>query len=144
MEKRVHRDNHLGLKGWAIAGKYGAERYLYLLHRITGLGLLTYLLLHVYVTGVRIQGEAAWAAKMAAVGTPFFKFGEFLVVVGFIFHALNGIRLLIVEFGYCIGKPERQEYPYVTSVTKQRPLTIAVLVLAGLLIALSGLEFFIL
>lgn len=142
MEKRVHRDNRLGVKGWVMAGKYGVERYLYLLHRLTGLGLLTYLLLHIYVTGVRIEGEAAWAAKMAAVGTPFFKFGEFLVMVGFIFHALNGIRLLIVEFGYGIGKPERQEYPYITSVMKQRPLAITVLVLAGLLIALSGLGFF--
>jgi len=142
VEKRVHRDNRLGVKGWVMAGKYGVERYLYLLHRLTGLGLLTYLLLHIYVTGVRIEGEAAWAAKMAAVGTPFFKFGEFLVMVGFIFHALNGIRLLIVEFGYGIGKPERQEYPYITSVMKQRPLAITVLVLAGLLIALSGLGFF--
>lgn len=144
MEKSVHRDNHLGLKGWVVAGKYGAERYLYLLHRITGLGLVTYLLLHIVVTGVRIKGETAWAETMAAVGTPLFKFGEFLVMAGFIFHALNGIRLLIVEFGYCIGKPERQEYPYVTSVMKQRPLVIAVLVLAGLLLVLSGFEFFIL
>jgi succinate dehydrogenase / fumarate reductase cytochrome b subunit len=144
VEKRVHRDNHLGLRGWIIAGKYGAERYLYLLHRITGLGLLTYFLIHIYVTGVRIHGEAAWAAKMAAVATPFFKFGEFLVMAGFIFHALNGIRLLIVEFGFGIGKPERQEYPYVTSVMKQRPLSVAVFVIAGLLLIISFLDFFIL
>ena len=31
--------NRLGVKGWAVGGHWGPERYLYTLHRVTGLGL---------------------------------------------------------------------------------------------------------
>ena len=37
--------NRLGIKGWLAGGKWGPERYLYFLHRVTGLGLLFYFLI---------------------------------------------------------------------------------------------------
>ena len=41
----IHQDGHpnrLGLKGWVAGGRWGPDRYLYTLHRVTGLGLLLY------------------------------------------------------------------------------------------------------
>ena len=59
------RDNHYGIKGWIYAGNFGLERYLYLLQRLSGLCLLFYLGLHLFVTAVRLDGAAAWTAAMA-------------------------------------------------------------------------------
>ncbi len=35
-------DNRLGILGWLGKGKWGLERYLYILHRLTGLAILFY------------------------------------------------------------------------------------------------------
>ena len=81
---------------------------------------------------------------MARVTGPIFVLGEFLVFAAFAFHALNGVRLVLVELGWAIGKPIEPVYPYRTSVHEQRPLAIGVMVLAGLLVVAGGLDFFVL
>jgi succinate dehydrogenase / fumarate reductase cytochrome b subunit len=136
--------NRLGIWGWLGGGRWGAERYLYTLHRLTGLGLLAYFLLHIIVTSSRAFGSAAWEAAMARVTGPVFVLGEFLVFAAFAFHAINGVRLVLVELGWAIGKPIEPVYPYRTSVHEQRPLAIGVMVLAGLLVVAGGLDFFLL
>lgn len=135
------RPNRLGLKGWLAGGRWGFERHLYILHRVTGLGLLTYFVLHIGVTSSRAFGEQSWNAAMGTVSGPLFRVGEFLVFAAFAFHALNGIRLALVELGVAIGKPIEPVYPYRTSVDEQRPLAIGVMVLAAILVALGGYGF---
>jgi succinate dehydrogenase / fumarate reductase cytochrome b subunit len=136
--------NRLGIWGWIGGGRWGLERYLYTLHRLTGLGLLCYFLLHIFVTSTRAFGPEAWARSMGIVSGPFFVVGEFLVFAAFAFHAANGIRLGIVELGWIIGKPIEPIYPYRTSVHEQRPLALGMLALAGLVILAGGVDFFIL
>ncbi len=135
------RPNRLGIWGWLGGGRWGAERYLYTLHRVTGLGLLAYFLLHIFVTSSRAFSEGAWKQAMGLVGGPFFKVGEFLVFVAFAFHAVNGIRLAIIELGFGVGKPIEPVYPYRTSVDVQRPLAIGVLLVAAIIVVLGGLAF---
>lgn len=136
--------NRLGLWGWLGGGRWGMERYLYTLHRLTGLGLLAYFLLHIVVTSARAFSEAAWLESMASVTGPLFVLGEYLVFVAFAFHGLNGLRLVLVELGWAVGKPIEPIYPYKTSVDVQRPLALGVMVLAGLLIVAGGADFFLL
>jgi len=136
--------NRLGVKGWAVGGRWGLERYLYTLHRVTGLGLLFYFLAHVVVTSSRAFGPEEWSAAMAAVAGPVFRIAEFLVFAAFAFHALNGLRLVLVELGLATGKAEEPIYPYRTSVDVQRPLMVAAMVLVAVLVALGGYEFFLL
>jgi len=136
--------NRLGIWGWLGGGQWGLERYLYTLHRLTGLGLLFYFLLHIFVTSARAFGPEAWARSMEIVSGPLFVVGEFLVFAAFAFHAANGIRLVVVELGWIIGKPIEPIYPYRTSVHEQRPLALGMLVLAGLVILAGGFDFFIL
>ena len=83
--------NRLGIYGWFGGGRWGPDRYLYTLHRVTGLGLLTYFLVHIVVTSSRALGPGAWEDSMARVSGPLFYFGEFLVFVAFAFHAINGV-----------------------------------------------------
>jgi succinate dehydrogenase / fumarate reductase cytochrome b subunit len=135
------RPNRLGVKGWLAGGRWGIERYLYTLHRVTGLGLLTYFVLHILVTSSRALGKESWEGAMGAVSGGIFKTGEFLVFAAFAFHAINGIRLVLVELGIGIGRPIEPVYPYKTSVDVQRPLAIGAMVLAVILALAGGIGF---
>jgi succinate dehydrogenase / fumarate reductase cytochrome b subunit len=142
VERGMRRENRLGIWGWLGGGRYGLERYAYTLHRVAGMALLLYLLMHIVVTSARALGEAAWRASMAAVAHPIFKVGEYLVFAAFAYHALNGVRLILVELGIGLGRPAVPIYPYVSSVRRQRPLLIACMVLAALLLLLGGLDLY--
>ncbi len=135
--------NRLGLWGWFHGGRYGWERYAYALHRITGLGILTYFLMHIYVTGSRMGGPENWDKTMAVFENPLFKAGEFMVFLAFAYHAVNGIRLIIVELGFNIGKPGLPEYPYSYSTLRQKPLLITTMLIAAALMIVGGADLFI-
>jgi len=135
------RPNRLGVIGWLGGGRWGFERYMYTLHRVTGLGLLLYFLLHIGVTASRAFGEQAWKTAMGAVKGPVFTVGEYLVFAAFAFHAVNGIRLGLIELGFAIGKPIEPVYPYRTSVDEQRPLAIGVMIVAAILAIVGGIGF---
>ena len=136
------RPNYLGAGGWVWAGNYKWERYLYLLHRVTGLGLILFGILHFTITTFfRIQGQGLWEATMALLTNPWFKIGEYLVVAAFIYHALNGLRLVLQELGFVLGKPTPPIYPYRDSLRKKRPLTIAMLVVIVALVVVFLVDF---
>jgi succinate dehydrogenase / fumarate reductase cytochrome b subunit len=140
MGKRLK--NSLGLWGWLSGGRYGAERYAYTLHRLTGLGILAYFLMHIFVTGSRLGGPEQWNGSMAFFGKPIFKFGEFLVFLAFAYHAINGIRLIFVELGYRIGKPGLLTYPYNYSTLRQRPFLVVMMIIAAVLMIIGGADFY--
>lgn len=135
MKQIQPRQNYLGAGGWVWAGRYKLERYLYLLHRITGLGMILFVMIHLCMTTIfRIQGQDVWEATMRILHNPWFKIGEYLVIVAFIYHALNGLRLIIQELGFALGRPVPPIYPYKDALRKKRRWTIvfvaAIVVLA--------------
>ena len=141
-ETREH-PNRLGVRGWLGGGRWGPDRYLYSLHRLTGLGLLSYFVLHILLTSSRAFGQEAWEQSMARVSGPLFLLGEYLVFVAFAFHAINGVRLALAELGFGVGQPIEPIYPYKTVIDVQRPWVATVLVLTGLLILVGALDFFV-
>jgi succinate dehydrogenase / fumarate reductase cytochrome b subunit len=128
-KQKAPLQNRLGIKGWAWAGRYKMERYLYTLHRITGFGLLAYIALHLVANGSRLWGQGSWESTMNFLGNPGFKVGEYLVMAAFIYHALNGGRLMLQHLGFTLGKPKPPIYPYVDSMRRRRPLTWVMLAL---------------
>ena len=144
MKQTLARQNYLGVSGWAWAGRYKLERYLYILHRITGLGMLLFILIHlVMTTFFRIQGQGVWEATMTLLHNPWFKVGEYLVVVAFVYHGLNGIRLILQELGFALGQPTPPVYPYKDSLRKKRPWTIALLAVIAILALVFLFDFFV-
>jgi succinate dehydrogenase / fumarate reductase cytochrome b subunit len=134
------RQNYLGVGGWVWAGNYKLERYLYILHRVTGLGILLFLLVHLIVTTFfRIQGQEVWEKAMTVLNNPLFKTGEYLVVVAFVYHALNGLRLILQELGFMMAKPIPPIYPYSDSLRKKRRWTMAII---GIIIILCLVFFY--
>ena len=134
------RPNYLGPLGWIWAGNYKLERYLYVLHRVTGLGILLFLVFHLIATTFfRIQGQVVWNATMSFLSNPLFKAGEYLVAVAFAFHMLNGFRLILQELGFLMGKPIPPIYPYSDALRRKRRWTMAMI---GIIIILCLLFFY--
>jgi succinate dehydrogenase / fumarate reductase cytochrome b subunit len=142
MQQIQPRQNYLGVGGWVWAGNYELERYLYLLHRITGLGLILFGIMHLTVaTFFRIQGQDAWEATMAFFDNPWFKVGEYMVAVAFVYHAANGLRLILQELGFALGKPTPPIYPYKDALRKKRPWTFVMMAVIVILALVFLLDF---
>jgi succinate dehydrogenase / fumarate reductase, cytochrome b subunit len=129
------RPNQLGAGGWFWAGNYKLERYLYILHRVTGLGLLLFAFFHlIETTFFRIQGQSIWEMTMQLLHNPIFEAGLILVALAFAIHALNGARLMIQELGFLLGKPQRPVYPFSDAVRRKRIITMIFMALIFILI----------
>ncbi len=119
------RQNYLGLGGWVWAGKYKLERYLYLFHRIAGLIILFYGIIYLIMVNIsHIQGQDIWAATLVLVHQPWFR----IVIFALVYHALNGLRLVLQELGFTLGQPAPPIYPYQDSLRQKRSWTIAMVV----------------
>ena len=67
-------------------------------HRISGVGIFFFLLVHVLDTAmVRVDPEA-YNAVIGSYKTWYFALGEAGLVAAIIFHALNGLRIILVDF----------------------------------------------
>ena len=70
----------------------------WVLHRITGVALFFFLLVHVLDTAlVRVSPEA-YNVVIGSYQTVIMGLGEVVLVGGIIFHALNGLRIILVDF----------------------------------------------
>jgi succinate dehydrogenase/fumarate reductase cytochrome b subunit len=57
------------------------------------------------------------------------------VIAGLIFHGLNGIRLILHEYGILLGKPKQPVYPYRPALKGRWPRTVIIIMLIiGLLL----------
>lgn len=69
----------------------------WLLHRLSGLALVGYLVVHVW--GLKaMTNPAAYNALIADYHGPIFKVGEFLLLCAVVYHALNGLRIVLIDF----------------------------------------------
>ena len=70
----------------------------WVLHRITGVAIFFFLLVHVLDTAlVRVSPEA-YNAVMSTYKTPIMGLGEAALVAAIVFHAYNGIRIILVDY----------------------------------------------
>lgn len=82
---------------WRI---YSIDGLLFLLHRITGVALLVFLLAHIWVVSTAmLSGPETFDRIMKFLAQPGFLFTDVLLLGGIIFHAVNGLRLLAHERG---------------------------------------------
>jgi len=80
----------------------------WVLHRITGVAIFFFLLVHVLDTAlVRVSPEA-YNAVIGAYKTPIMGFGEIGLVAAIGFHALNGLRIILIDFWSKGAKYQKQ------------------------------------
>lgn len=113
-------DNREGIKGMANPTRYGLLRTAYWLQRLSGLGLLAYLIGHIYETSTIINGKTAWDNMLSITETPGGHIVLIIVIGMCVFHTGNGIRVMISEGGKGVGRPGQPEYPYKAAALNSR------------------------
>ncbi len=69
----------------------------YVFHRLSGLALTGYILIHIYLVS-GLHNRAAWQAEMQIFRNPVLMVLEWCLFSVVVFHALNGIRIFIVDY----------------------------------------------
>lgn len=75
----------------------GSGQILWLLHRISGLGVVIFLGTHIFGMSMAAFNPPLHDAMLAVYKTPLFSIGELLLAACLIFHAVNGTRVAILE-----------------------------------------------
>jgi succinate dehydrogenase / fumarate reductase cytochrome b subunit len=109
------RGRHLG--GWAFVA-----------NRLTGLGLVGYLYLHLVILSTLLRGPAAWDGLVDLFRHPLFLAFDILLVLGLAVHGLNGLRVALVGSGLLVDR--------------QRGLLAAAGILVGLVTLVAALRIF--
>jgi succinate dehydrogenase / fumarate reductase, cytochrome b subunit len=82
--------------GTLYRGKVGM--WSWVLHRISGVGIFFFLLVHILDTAlVRVSPEA-YNAVISVYKTPIIGIAELGLVGAILFHGLNGLRVIAVDF----------------------------------------------
>jgi len=70
----------------------------WVLHRLTGLGVVLFLTLHVIDTSWAVFYPGLYEEAIASYQSPLFTLGEFGLVFAVVYHAYNGLRIVIFDF----------------------------------------------
>ncbi len=73
-------------------------QWAWLFHRITGIGVFLFLLAHIVDTAMIGWGPKVYNETMAIYRHPLFRVGEVILAGAVLYHALNGIRIIIIDF----------------------------------------------
>ncbi len=76
-------------------GKEG--HWSWVLHRISGLGLVFFLVLHIFGMSMSAFNPPMHEAMLEVYKTPLFSLGELALAFSLVFHAINGTRIAILE-----------------------------------------------
>ncbi len=73
-------------------------QWAFILHRLSGVALALYLLLHVFDISLVMYGPSVFNRFLAFYHQWPFRIGLILVIAGVVYHALNGLRIIIMDF----------------------------------------------
>ena len=69
----------------------------WVLHRITGVSIFFFLLVHVLDTAMVRIAPGAYDAVISTYKNPIMGLGETALVAAIVFHAFNGIRIILID-----------------------------------------------
>ena len=82
--------------GTLYRGKVGM--WSWVLHRITGVAIFFFLLVHVLDTSLVRLSPEAYNAVINTYKTPIIGLAELGLVAAILYHALNGLRVILIDF----------------------------------------------
>ena len=82
--------------GTLYRGKVGM--WSWVLHRITGVAIFFFLLVHVLDTALVRLSPEAYNAVISTYKTPIIGLAELGLVAAILYHALNGLRVILIDF----------------------------------------------
>lgn len=75
----------------------GSGHWSYLLHRLTGLGVLLFLCVHIIDTVLIGWGPELFNKVIAVYRHPFFRVSEIFLFGAVLYHSLNGVRITLID-----------------------------------------------
>lgn len=100
----VHRVRGL----WTALRYRGREgMWTWLLHRATGLGILLFLIMHVIDTALVIYWPGLYDHALDLYRHPVFRVAELLIFFSVLFHALNGLRIIVQDAWPAVMRHQR-------------------------------------
>lgn len=72
----------------------------YVLHRVSGIALLFFLFFHILSITKSQATPEAYDLMIRRMQEPDFKIGEILLFAGLLYHGLNGIRIVLIDFAW--------------------------------------------
>lgn len=93
-----------GVLGWFDLHRRGLGSLAFALNRLTGLGLVVYLVIHLVVLSLLAQGPNAWDDFVRLARSPLFLLLDIVLFAGILIHGLNGIRVTLVGLGIGVSR----------------------------------------
>lgn len=88
------------VQAWFNPLKRSAGFLAFVLMRITGIGLVVYLLLHMVVIGFLLRGPAGWDSLIQTMKSPWVLALDVVLIAGILIHMLNGLRVTVIGLGF--------------------------------------------
>lgn len=88
------------IAGWADVHGRREGWLAFILMRLSGIGLVCYLFLHLAVLSTLARGPGAWDAFIALAHSPLVLVFDGVLIFGILFHGLNGLRVGLLGLGY--------------------------------------------
>lgn len=70
----------------------------WILHRVAGVAIFVFLIAHIVDTSFVGWGPKLYDEAVKLYGSPIGRLGEIALIGAVIFHAINGIRIIIIDF----------------------------------------------
>ena len=102
----------------------------WLLHRITGLGVLLFLLVHIVDITLIGFGPTVYNDAIAIFSTGIIRVISLALIASLLFHAFNGIRIILIDFWPAGYKYQQGMYYIVLAVTILSFIPVAFYILA--------------
>ncbi|KPL83250.1 hypothetical protein SE15_08410 [Thermanaerothrix daxensis] len=110
MESPAKKPNTRGILDWFDPRGRQVGGWGFILNRLTAIGLTVYLYLHLVMLGKLAQGPEAYDSFIAFAKQPLIMFGEMLVIIGGLYHGLNGVRIALNSFGVAVPAQKQLLY----------------------------------
>ncbi len=85
----------------------GSSMWAWMLHRLTGLGVLLFLSIHILETFSLSFGPGFYDRTMELYNTVVFRVAEIGLLFAVLYHAVNGTRITIQDFWPALWRYER-------------------------------------
>jgi len=89
----------------------------YIFHRVSGLAVVLFLFVHIVENFFLLMGEDAYNAAIGIYDTWYFRIGEFGLIAAVVYHALNGIRIITIDFWSASTQYHKQMFYVVMILT---------------------------
>ena len=76
----------------------GVGQWAWILHRVTGVAVLLFLIIHILDTALVMLGPDWYNKVIAVYRLPLFGVMEIGLFACVLYHALNGVRIILIDF----------------------------------------------